>query len=106
MKGQAIPGPHFVQVDLEAACAVDRVVVDFETAYAKDYEVLGLSPGGDWVRLAAGAAAAETRPAKQHVVHTLAVSTDVPVAQVKVDIRRPATQWGVSIWELAVYGTC
>ena len=106
MQGLAIPGPHFLEVDLEATCVIDRVVVDYEKAYAKDYAVMGLAPSGGWAKLAAGRDAAEARPADQHIVHTLAVPSSAAFTKIKLDVVRPAARWGVSVWELSVYGVC
>ena len=100
MQGLAIPGPHFLEVDLEATCVIDRVVVDYEKAYAKDYAVMGLAPSGGWAKLAAGRDAAEARPADQHIVHTLAVPSSAAFTKIKLDVVRPAARWGVSVWEL------
>jgi hypothetical protein len=29
-----------------------------------------------------------------------------PVDQIKLDIARPGTRWGTSVWELDIFGTC
>ena len=50
--------------------------------------------------------AAEARPADQHIVHTLAVPSSAAFTKIKLDVVRPAARWGVSVWELSVYGVC
>ena len=35
MQGVPIPGPHWIEVDLEQRCICSRFLVDFETAFAK-----------------------------------------------------------------------
>jgi hypothetical protein len=106
MQGAPIPGPHWLEIDLGAACVVESVEIDFETAYSKDYVLYGLAAAGTWARLAVGADAEEARPAKQHVRHRLRVTERAPVTRVKMDIRRPATRWGTSVWALDVRGAC
>ena len=44
MKGEPIPGPHWIEVDLGGdECIVSRVLVDWETAHAKVRLILLLS---------------------------------------------------------------
>ena len=106
MQGAPIPGTHWLLVDLEATCVVERIDVEFESAFARDYTLRGRSKSGAWVSLAVGASAVESRPAKQRVLHRLASNSMAPVDQVRLDIARPGTRWGTSVWELDIFGTC
>jgi hypothetical protein len=40
MRGEPIPGSHWVEVDLQQLVAVDRILVDWEVAYSNDWTVL------------------------------------------------------------------
>ena len=124
MKGTPIRGPHWLEVDLGRPCRVTRFLLDWETAFASDYTVLGLAaataaaPGledaATPVVLADGAAVSSVTRAKQHVTHDLpaaaAASSAAPpppwVQKVRLEIRKPATQWGVSLWQFQVFGVC
>jgi hypothetical protein len=106
MQGAPIPGPHWLLVELEQRCVVERIDVEFESAYARDYALKGRTRDGGWVTLAVGVSAVESRPAKQRVLHRLASQAMAPVDQVKLEIARPGTQWGTSVWELDVFGMC
>ena len=106
MQGAPIPGAHWLLVDLEATCVVERIDVEFESAFARDYQLKGRSKGGAWVSLAVGASAVESRPSKQRILHRLSSNSMAPVDRVRLDIARPGTRWGTSVWELDVFGTC
>ena len=121
MKGEAIPGSHWVEVDLQRSegCVISRAVVDWETAFAKAYHLQGWSrDAGKWVVLASfqdlPPSAVTTSKTKQHVVHKFKVATVEPalepsshlVTKVRLAIDKPATQWGVSIWRFQAYGMC
>ena len=101
-----------MEVDLQRRCQISRATVDWETAFASDYVLLGKGKGGDGgeseVRLAEGRSASTTS-SKQHVVHALEVEGGARgswVSVVRLDIRKPATRWGVSVWNLSLYGVC
>ena len=106
MQGAPIPGAHWLLVDLEATCVVERIDIEFESAFARDYTLKGRSKSGAWVNLAVGASAVESRPAKQRILHHLSSNSMAPVDQIKLDIARPGTRWGTSVWELDIFGTC
>ena len=44
MKGEPIPGPHWIEVDLGRSCTCSRFVIDFETAHS-EVKPLYLVPG-------------------------------------------------------------
>ena len=106
MQGAPIPGPHWLLVDLAQTCVVERIDVEFKSAYARDYTLKGRTRDGGWVTLAVGRSAVESRLAKQHVLHRLASQAQAPVDQVRLDLARPGTRWGTSVWALDVFGAC
>ena len=91
------------------------MVLDFETAYAKDYRILAdgaeIFDGGGGLRASATRTSAERgqspgvkTPAPLHVVHTLSLADCAPLRVLRLEIRRPARGWGVSLWEVGVFG--
>ena len=51
LTGKAIPGDHWITVDLEAPAVVKSVLVDWETAYAKGFTVDGSTDNVAWKTL-------------------------------------------------------
>lgn len=88
--------PEWIAVDLGASYDLDRVVVDWETAFASGYEIQVSPDGETWT-----------------TVHTVSDGDgsfdDLDVAgtgrYVRLYATERATQWGFSIYELEVYGT-
>jgi hypothetical protein len=107
MQGVPIPGPHWIEVDLERACKVFKVLVDYETAYSADYAVFGRNIDEGWISLADSKKGLLTlKPTNQHIVHELATDSSVSVRNVKLSIRSIATRWGVSVWRFQIWGVC
>lgn len=87
---------HWLQVDLEAVESVSRAIVKWETGTSNDYRVEGSIDGTTWTELARVATA---QPTLTHT-HDFA-PTDVRYVRVA---GLPATQYGLNIWELELYG--
>jgi len=109
MTGAPIPGAHWVQIDLQAVCSVQHVVLDWETALAKRFDV-EIRPSADapWRRVATQKQAKVVgRKKKQHVLHRLRVEQVAHGARfVRVALRQRATKWGMSLWRVEVWGRC
>ena len=86
--------PQWLKVDLGAVYNIDHVSILWETAYAKEFEVLVSTDGANW-------------QVAQHVtngtggLNVLPVS--VPARYVEVYCLQRATQWGYSIYELGIF---
>jgi len=88
--------PEWIAVDLGATYDLSRVVIDWETAFAKGYEIQTSPDGDTWT-----------------TVHTVTdgdgLFDDLDVSgtgrHVRVYATERATQWGFSIYELEIYGT-
>eukprot|EP01013_Petalomonas_cantuscygni_P022763 TRINITY_DN44080_c0_g1_i1.p1 TRINITY_DN44080_c0_g1~~TRINITY_DN44080_c0_g1_i1.p1 ORF type:complete len:285 (-),score=16.56 TRINITY_DN44080_c0_g1_i1:165-1019(-) len=121
MHGKPIPGPHWVAIDLMRPVLAERFVLDWDTAFASEYVVVGATIArGPWHSLASGRDAQPVLPTKRHhVVHALSAKPQTadsrvvdlnrnasgrPVRFVRVDIARPATRWGASLWRFEVWG--
>ena len=92
----AFNDPQWIQVDLGSVSALSRVVLRWETAYAKSYEIQVSSVAGTWssvYRTGDGNGGAD----------------DIEIAAtgryVRIHGTTRATQYGYSLWEFEVYGT-
>jgi beta-glucanase (GH16 family) len=92
----AAADPQWLQVDLGATAQLDHVVLTWETAYAKAYQIQTSADGTNWTTAystANGAGGTET------------VTVNGSGRYVRLYTTQRATQWGVSLWEFQVYGT-
>ncbi|MCB7136900.1 discoidin domain-containing protein [Cellulosimicrobium marinum] len=88
--------PEWIAVDLGASYDLDRVVIDWETAYGSGYEIQTSPDGKTWT-----------------TVHTVTDGNggfdDLAVTgtgrHVRLYATERATQWGFSLYELEVFGT-
>lgn len=87
---------HWLQVDLGSSRSVSRAIINWETGTSNDYRVEGSVDGSEWTELARVTTA---QPALKHV-HDFG---PVDVRYVRV-AGLPATQYGLNIWELELYG--
>jgi F5/8 type C domain len=87
--------PQWLQVDLGSVASISRVVLAWNTSYAKAYQIQTSLDGQAWSTIYntnRGAGGAET----------LALSGTGRFVRMYGTMR--ATQWGYSLWELEVYG--
>ena len=134
MHGTALPGQHWVMLDFGegAPIHVTKILIDWEAAFAKNYRIEGMTMKGEnnqsgsddsWCQLYDGNNKSHDlrRTVKEHgqspgvkfktplhIVHTIHLE-DAPMdcphlRYLRVFINKPARGWGVSIWELDVYG--
>uniref|UniRef100_A0A7S1BBA2 F5/8 type C domain-containing protein n=1 Tax=Corethron hystrix TaxID=216773 RepID=A0A7S1BBA2_9STRA len=131
MHGTAIPGQHWVILDFGSnnPRSITKVVVDWEAAYSNDYRI-EISDGletekssPEWCVLyntqnksqstrrrveEYGQSPGVKTKTPLHVVHTINIDgMQVNCSSfrfLRVFIRKSAMGWGVSIWELDVYG--
>ncbi|MDE9365587.1 discoidin domain-containing protein [Luteipulveratus sp. YIM 133132] len=88
---------QWISVDLGSARALDRVVLRWETAYARDYDLQVSDDGTTWrtVKRVTGSAGGLE-------VQQLPAGTTGRYVRVLAQTR--ATSYGVSLWEVGVYG--
>ncbi|MET9618925.1 DUF1996 domain-containing protein [Kitasatospora indigofera] len=86
---------QWIRVDLGANSAINRVVLNWEAAYASTYQLQVSADGTNWVtvRSATGAAGQQT------------LDLSATGRYVRVLATARATAWGVSLWEFQVFGT-
>jgi hypothetical protein len=113
MQGSPIPGPHWLTIDLGAdAGAVTKLMLDFETAFAKDYTIkTQQTADSPWRVLVPTAVEKSTfvgAGSQTHIVHELtfdgADGEGGCSRMVQLHINKPATNWGTSVWEMQVWG--
>ncbi|WP_239456355.1 GDSL-type esterase/lipase family protein [Nocardioides solisilvae] len=86
----------WLQVDLGEATPVDRVVLGWEAAYAQGYRIDVSDDGRDWRTV--------WRTINGDGGRDTAGFTATSVRFVRVTAERRATRYGVSLWDLEVYG--
>ena len=103
MQGEPIPGPHWVEVDLERVAEVRSMLLDWETAHATDWSLRTRVAVEDaWQD--AEVQAREVSRGEQHVVQDAQLVSVVQARFLRLTINAPATQWGASLWRWQVWG--
>ncbi|BCJ55126.1 hypothetical protein Asp14428_66010 [Actinoplanes sp. NBRC 14428] len=92
----AFSDPQWLQVDLGGTATVSSVVLEWEAAYAKTFNLKISTNGSSWSDLRTSVAGTGGR-------QTVAVSGSG--RYVRLESLTRATQWGVSLTEFQVYGT-
>ncbi|MYS27626.1 sialidase, partial [Streptomyces sp. SID7804] len=87
---------QWLQVDLGVTASVSRVVLDWESAFGKDYRIQLSQDGGSWTD-------AGTVQGSDGGVDTVDVTGQARYVRMQGLDR--ATAWGYSLWEFQVYGT-
>jgi len=87
---------QWLQVDLGATASISQVVINWETAYGKDYKIQASNDGSAWTDL-------RSVTGGDGGTDTLDVSGQGRYVRL-LGIHR-ATQWGYSTWEFQVFGT-
>lgn len=119
MKGEPIPGPHWIMLTLKApAHNVSKVIVDFESAYSNDYAVDAFcSNSQSWesVYKSNKRDVLFIKRSKQHVTHEIRLKEQLNpcvvefngeslISKLRLRITKPAERWGTSVWSFLVWG--
>eukprot|EP01043_Picozoa_sp_COSAG02_P019362 COSAG02_NODE_928_length_15853_cov_9.053574_15_plen_106_part_00 len=100
-------------IDLGRPAEIARVELDFETAFAKEYKIelsgSAADGSGDWTTVFLTQNGSGKPTAKRHVVHNADLlggrPPPAPIGRwVRVTLMKLGTAWGVSLWEVRVYG--
>jgi hypothetical protein len=92
----AFSDPQWLQVDLGANATITSVVLDWESAYARNFTVRASTNGTSWTTLNTTVNGTGGR-------QTLSVNGTGRYVRLDTTVR--ATQWGVSLKEFEVYGS-
>ncbi|GAA4190428.1 hypothetical protein GCM10022252_28730 [Streptosporangium oxazolinicum] len=87
--------PQWLQVDLGKSTAIDKIVLNWERAYATAFRIQTSSGGGQWETI-------HSTTAGKGGVQTLNVSATG--RYVRLYATQRSTQYGVSLWEFQVFG--
>jgi F5/8 type C domain len=109
-----IGGAVWVRIDFAQNALMTKVVLDWSGEYADDYE-LQVGTTDDWKTIRQspdknniGVETTGKLPDKDgflHHVHTIRLPmTHQPTRSLRLFIRNPATAWGLSLWQIRVYG--
>lgn len=128
MGGTPIPGPHWVEVDLQRLCKLSSILIDWEEAFSQHWTVkgkrsdgkcAGQNNDGGWTAIARSKEAYQPpggRHTPKHILQTVLVrdhhtgsgdrdDCSAPYYdKVRLMISKPSTRFGSSIWRLQVYG--
>ncbi len=92
----AASDPQWLEVDLGASASISQVILQWETAYGKAYQIQVSSDNATWTSIYS----TTTGPGG---TETLAVSGTGRYVRMYGTVR--GTQYGYSLWEFQVYGT-
>ncbi|KAL3945494.1 MAG: hypothetical protein SGBAC_000393 [Bacillariaceae sp.] len=126
MHGTAIKGAHWLKLDFGREIIVDKVILDWEAAYADLYKLEGSlfdlsnDDGADkWILFDGTDSSQEHRRTTEtsgqspgvktktplHIIHTIDGFTEKkPIRYLRVFVDRSKMGWGVSLWQFDVYG--
>jgi hypothetical protein len=129
MHGKNIPGAHWLHLDFGTEVIVDKIILDWEAAYAEQYRLEGsLEPisgetstdGKVWTLfdgtdpnqqgsrsiIESGQSPGVKTETPLHLVHTLypLQSNQKPLRYLRLLILKSAMGWGVSLWQFDAYG--
>jgi hypothetical protein len=92
----AFSDPQWLEVDLGASASIDKVVLNWETAYGKAYQIQTSADGTNWTSVYSTTTGAGG-------IETLNVTGTGRYVRMYGTAR--ATGYGYSLWEFQVYGT-
>lgn len=130
MHGKNIPGAHWIHLDFGTEIIVDKIVLDWEAAYADKYRLEGsLEPISDetpndgkkvWTLFdgtdpnqqssqdiqESGQSPGVKAKTPLHVTHSLhpLQFSQKPLRYLRLYILKSAMGWGVSLWQFDCYG--
>jgi hypothetical protein len=123
MKGEPIPGRHWVEIDLQGenvmSSAIKKVELHWESAFAAHFTLLGRSADGQsWYKIGDQRDVVRTLRRPQHVVMTLGNLPSphsylgrLPVhagehgliRYLRLMLIKPGSRWGYSLWRVKIW---
>jgi hypothetical protein len=88
--------PQWIYVDLGTSYTIDRVVLNWETAYATSYQIQVSGDAANWVTVF-------SESNSDGGIDDISLAP-VSARYVRVLGLQRATKWGYSLWEIGVYG--
>lgn len=128
MQGDAIPGPHFLEVDLGDLFTVEKVIIDWEKAYSNFWTVQVCRSSSNeffnrfpsflklqgkiedrdaWATLFLSSQAHDLLRSDKHIIQeasSVEVTDSKQARFVRLTIHKPSTRWGSSVWRFQIWG--
>lgn len=128
MGGTAIQGKHWIEMDFHRFVSSSKIVLDWEAAWSDHYFIMCRSSAleewkmlydrseengirkqddpGIFSSISFGQSPGVSFKLPLHVVHTLDLrrSEEIMFRYLRLEITKPAAGWGVSLWQMDVYG--
>ena len=117
MHGKAIQGTHWVQLNFEKTVKLSKVVRDWEAAFSDSYRMQYLDPAAGFYRdvyavpgskiqvATVGQSPGVKEKTPLHVIHLHRLSAlSVGAKSFRLLIERSAMGWGVSLWQIKLFG--
>ena len=113
MSGRPIKGSHWVSINLKQVVNVAKIVIDYEQAYCSDYTLeCRVEEFDPWKSIDQNKVLKELRSGEgtnTHVIHEVVLKSGesnnkIQCKYVRLFMNKPATKWGVSVWEVQVWG--
>ena len=97
--GSEFSEPHWFHIDLQEESVIAKIVVAWEAAYARHYEISVSNDAEEWTTIHEEK---NSRGKKEEII----LDEPVTARYIKMDcIRRMNPEWGFSIWEFEVYSS-
>ncbi|MBB5804549.1 hypothetical protein F4560_004317 [Saccharothrix ecbatanensis] len=90
----AAADPQWIRVDLGSSTAITQVTLNWETAYARSFQLQTSADGNAWTTIATASG----------VLGVQNLTVSATTRHVRVYTTARATQYGVSLWEFQVFG--
>jgi hypothetical protein len=116
MHGTQIQGPHWVQFKFKSPVVLNRILLDWESAYSDHYEVLYMrnakwqtifkAPSSGIRVTTSGRSPGVEEAVPLHYVHEFSLfEKSMPTTSMRLLIKKSNTGWGVSLWYVEIHGT-
>jgi len=92
----AFSDPQWIRVDLGATATIDQVILSWEAAYARSFQIQTSGDGANWTTI-------YSTTTGTGGVQTLAVTGSGRYVRMYGTVR--GTPWGYSLWEFQIFGT-
>ncbi len=87
-----------IYVDLGSICYIDKLILNWETAYGAGYKIGVSDDGSNWTYV-------YTETAGDGDLDEITLSEDITGRYVGVFGTERGTRWGYSLWEMEIYGS-
>jgi len=107
MNGSPMRLPQWITVDLGANYIVTAAEVDWETAFARQYEIKTSRVASSGFNTIFEEKEGDgTAHKEQHVLHKVTISKEkqTPGRYVRLVLLQSGTNWGISVWHFDLYG--